>query len=353
MAAWLKRQNKPELQELAEKAGMTGHIHNLNKTDLVETLDLHLSAAPASVRNDPAFSSYYESHHRASPATKREPNSSAPRATATPEPPATTTKRPAKRRQTTVGAAEESAEQAVVKAEGAAKKTVAKSKAKTEGVFAKTPDRIRDLAARVPLPSSPQAVTSLIERSSAAFNDRVTCLVERSGLPNATASTRAMLGGVQAITTLFALFEAGALNRALIPFRHAFFLPLPYFDSVSIKFPDLFVLLTSAFWAPVLLWSALALFIPTAAGYLFNISATQGRDRKYRYAVDPVVFNVAKAVGLWVFYVRGWEGRDELVDPRVSGTVDGGVVGGVPAMFVGALIGGGLGVWEGVVRGQR
>ena len=194
-------------------------------------------------------------------------------------------------------------------------------------------------------------MTSLIERGSARFSEAASNALEKSGIPNATESTRQLLGTAPAVTATFALVEALALNKALIPFRFAFALPIPFVGVFNISLPDLFVLLTSGFWAPVLLWFTLSLLLPVTTGWLFNISGTQA-SRKFKYSVDPVVFNITKAVTLWVFYVRGWSNRDEWVDPRTSGTVDGAIVGGVPAMFLGSLIGGSVGVWEGVVRGQ-
>lgn len=336
LAALRAPENRPLTRE-------NSNVHSLNKTDLIEALDMHLQADSTRLRDNPAFEHYYETLNRSSP----RPNTGAPRATATPEPPRTE-KRVTKRRQTAVGVAKDTA----ADASETVKKTATKTKKHSDGVLAKTPQSIQKLAAKVPLPSSPQAVTSLIEKSSAKFNETLSTTLDKSGIPTATASTRAMLGGVHAITTLFALFEAASLNRAIIPYRHAFTVAVPALGTFRIKFPDFFILLTAEFWKPVLLWATLALFLPTTAGWLFNISGNQGGSRRYRYSVDPVVFNTMKAVCLAVFFGSGWANRDEYVDPRTSGTVDGAVMGGWWAMLVGSCVCAGLGVWEGVVRGQ-
>lgn len=329
-------------------------------------LDLHLRAAPTSVRDNPAFKGYYDSYTRSSP-VKREAQTSAS-AGATDAEPKEKEKKPAKRRQTNVGTVAESAGEAASKAKD--KGTEVASKAKDKGTevasrakdksaesASRTPKSLQKLASRMPLPSSPQAVTSMIERQSRAFGKQVDGMLNRSGIPDATASTREMLSSVHAVTTILLLLEAVALNGTLIPSRHAFDLPLPFLNALTggapakldVRFPDLFVLLTADFWAPTLLWLTISTLIPAVSGWMVNLTQAHGVSRKHQYAVDPVVFNVVKGVMAWLVFVRRWQ-IGGLVDPKVAGTVDGCIWGGVWGMIVASGAGAFAGVWEGVLK---
>ena len=337
---------------------------DLLRNDVIDLLDTHLQTAGPEIRRDPRFAPYFAALQRNEMAeygspVKREPNTSIPRASADPSPPPAKEKRPANRRKTLPASEPVQAAADTAKDAGqVATRTASRSKSKAENALSKTPRSLQKLAAQMPLPSSPQAVTNLIERSSTRLTTTVGNAFEKSGIPDATEATRAQASSVQSVTALFTIFEAAAINWALIPWRAAFDLPLPVlgpllFDEsfVTIKFPDLFVLLTAKFWKPFTLWAVLGMIAPLFFGWLFNFSTHASASRKYRYAIDPVVFNATKGMGAWLVWAKRWTANG-WVEPAASGAVDGSLKGGWMGLVVASAVGVGTGVWEGVLRGQ-
>jgi len=133
--------------------------------------------------------------------------------------------------------------------------------------------------------------------------------------------------------------------------------PLPVVGSLAIKVPDLFALLTYAFWGPVELWVGTSVVAPVVAGWVVNFrrgeggraeggSEEGGRDggRGEGWRVDPLVFSLVKGLVVWVVYARkGLGGESRAV-------VEEGVPGGVVGMLVGAGVGGIVSLWEGAGR---
>lgn len=106
---------------------------------------------------------------------------------------------------------------------------------------------------------------------------------------------------------------------------------------ISILIPDLFALLTSAFWGPAALWLSTSLLLPLMAAWFFNF--TEG-GRNY----DPLSYNVTKALLAWVVYVRGGVGGSS------RGVVEKGVPGGSQGLLIGAGIGVLASLYEAVLK---
>lgn len=100
----------------------------------------------------------------------------------------------------------------------------------------------------------------------------------------------------------------------------------------ALKIPDLFALLTMAFWGPVGLWLVTSLFLPLAGAWFFNFSSARG--------YDPMSFHVVKALMAWIVYARkGYSGQSRV-------KVEQGVPGGVTGMMVGAGVGALVSFWD-------
>lgn len=138
-------------------------------------------------------------------------------------------------------------------------------------------------------------------------------------------------------------------------------LPLRYLGTVpgnhllgtspyAVRIPDLFVLLTGAFWAPVTVWFVVSVLLPLLGGYFFNLTlhATRRASGRGGRQVDPVAFSLARGLCAWLVYGRGVTGGWASV--RVVGRVEGSVPGGWRGVCVGAGVGGVMAVYEAVLR---
>lgn len=126
----------------------------------------------------------------------------------------------------------------------------------------------------------------------------------------------------------------------MLPLRYLTTLPavpaLGLTTEFAIKIPDLFALLTLAFWGPVGLWFLTSIALPLLGGWFINLKGEGG--------YDAVSFNAVKALVSWVVYVRnGVSGPSKAV-------VEKGVPGGSAGMLIGAGIGGLAGLYEAVLR---
>lgn len=107
-------------------------------------------------------------------------------------------------------------------------------------------------------------------------------------------------------------------------------------EEFPIKIPDLFALVTGAFWGPVLLWVVTSIVLPLVGAWFVNFKGDGG--------YDAVSFNVVKGLVAWIVYVRaGVGGESRKVVMR-------GVPGGGVGLLVGAGVGGLAGFYEAVLR---
>ena len=108
-----------------------------------------------------------------------------------------------------------------------------------------------------------------------------------------------------------------------------------------------------SFWAPVTLWLVTGVVLPLAGAYFFNLTrraaaAAAARGRRGGGLVDPLAFNVARALLAWLVYAKGVTGG--WASPVSVGRVEGSVPGGWRGMCVGAGVGGLMSVYEAVLR---
>lgn len=163
---------------------------------------------------------------------------------------------------------------------------------------------------------------------------------------------RENLSSVHAVHTTLLLLEALALQREILPWRHAFDIPplaVIGTPSIPVALPDLFLLLTGFFWSTTLLWAATNVVVPLVFAYFYNLSTTtvrRGGQRVQvaRYTADPLTFSVVKAVTTYVVYERGYSWG--LWGGQVSYRVEHAVFGGWWGMLIGSGVGGLAGLYE-------
>jgi hypothetical protein len=112
--------------------------------------------------------------------------------------------------------------------------------------------------------------------------------------------------------------------------------------------PDLFVLLTTSFWAPFLTWLVTALVVPITNATLFNLVATtvtskDGSERK----ADPLTFAVTKALVAYLVHYKGFT-FGGLFHPKTVAVVGTSV--GRDLQLIDASIGGIAALWEGILK---
>ncbi|TPX10767.1 uncharacterized protein E0L32_008336 [Thyridium curvatum] len=325
--SWLTRQRKSDLSDLAQRLGLKDYATQ-KKAELEQALDDFLSENSARYQSDSTLAPYYNSRARAigSPVKKEAPELKV-----------------AKRRQTK-----------------AQEEVPADSEDEPTGMstaLARTPGRALSLASRIPLPASPADVAHAVDRSTLAVRERVTSIYHDSGIPEVTQITRESLSTVHAILFVISAFELFRLRPEVLADRYAFTIPaIPFLrtSDYPVHIPDMFLLLTSSFWSPVLLWAFSSTIVPAIFGYFFNLSAAShtGRGRKahqLEYAVDPLVFSIAKAILTYAIYEQGvsfWG----LVDQDSVARINSAIYGGWRGVIVGTFVTGLVSVYDAVLK---
>lgn len=223
-----------------------------------------------------------------------------------------------------------------------------------------------DSAQRHRLPPSPAVVTEAIERQTTAWRQSIGEAWEGSGVQEQSNSLRTTLSSVKAVEVIVTLLEAFSLIREVLPLRYLATIPsieAVHSPAVPIKVPDLFVLVDSAFWAPVSLWILTSVLLPLTVAYFFNISlqvtqsgssGVQTRRRSssassVQTTFDPLSFNIAKAIAAYIVYAHGftfWNiyGRDAITTVNAS----------IPFQYAGILTGAAIGtvgtLYEAILR---
>ncbi len=209
----------------------------------------------------------------------------------------------------------------------------------TTALATRTPTRALALARSVPLPVSPFVLANQIETHTSSLSTSLTTYINASRLPGALENLRASLSTVTSIELLILFIEAWGLRAQVLPLRYLTTLPaVPALGigEYAIKIPDLFALVTMAFWGPVGLWVITSIALPLLGGWFINLKGEGG--------YDAVSFNAVKALAAWIVYVRGGVGGESM------GVVEKGVPGGSVGMLVGAGIGGLAGLYEAVLK---
>lgn len=225
---------------------------------------------------------------------------------------------------------------------------------------ARTPGRALSLASRIPLPATPADVASAVDRGTLAVRERVASIYADSGITEVTQATRETLSTVTSVLFSVAAFELYFLRPEILADRYAFTIPAISLLGTSdypVYVPDMFLLLTSSFWNPALLWAFTSVVIPSLFGYFFNLSAahhttgrvTRARSSQPEYVVDPLTFSIVKAVLSYVIFAQGvnfWGLVDDLSVARINKAIYGGWKG----VLVGSAITGLVSVYDAVLR---
>lgn len=176
---------------------------------------------------------------------------------------------------------------------------------------------MRSVRSALDVPPSPAVVTDAIDRQTAKMREGIEHVWTASGVLERSHALRASLSSLKAIEAVVLFLEGGSVLKELVPLRYLTTLPAVEAvkaPAISIKVPDVFVLLTGAFWAPFTLWLLTGLFLPLVAAYFFNLSwqaatgGAQGPVRRGRSAAssrasfDPLAFNIAKALLVYKVY---------------------------------------------------
>ncbi|KAK3670850.1 hypothetical protein LTR78_009294 [Recurvomyces mirabilis] len=200
---------------------------------------------------------------------------------------------------------------------------------------------------RLPVPASPADVANLAEYETTQLYAGLNDLYSVSGVPETIDYIRETCSSVSGIQTSIQLLEALCLQRAVLPWLY-----LTELNStirrlglggpvVKLYYPDLFALLSSTFWAPTLIYATTAIFLPSLFAYFFNLTLRDikrhgARVTVARYTLDPLTFNIVKAVLTYVVYARGVGGQ--IVGEGNVGVVENAMVGGYQGMLVGNFV---------------
>ena len=224
-----------------------------------------------------------------------------------------------------------------------------------------TPGRsLSQVAARIPLPATPADVANAVDRSTVAMRKHVTTIYQESGITEASYATREALSTVASVLFFVSSFELWNIRTEILANRYAFTIPaLGLFGTSDhpVYLPDMFLILTSSFWSPLLTWALTSVIMPTLAGYFFNLSAastssgpgTRSRAHAPEYDVDPLTFSIAKALMSYVVYAQGVTFGGLLSEVSIE-RLNSSVYGGYKGILVGTAITGIVSIYDAVLR---
>ncbi|KAI9830591.1 MAG: hypothetical protein M1826_004617 [Phylliscum demangeonii] len=336
VSPWLRGQRKTELLELAAAAGLENY-ERLRKAELEIALDEFLREDENEVvlSSIPLFDQFY--HDRSGLPVKRDSVSASGPVASDRE-----GKGIRMRTRRVTRAAEEMGETIAIAVQ-------------------QTPQRTRSLIQSLSLPPSPAVVVDAIDSSTAELRMKVGDVWERAAIVERAESLRELLSSVVSIEALVLAVEAFGLSSEILPFKYAFTLPTVaglQSSGSSVWLPDLFLLLSSSFWAPLMLWVSTSLFAPLLLAYFFNLTLkTRGGHMPSRthgltppaYQFDPLTFNVAKALVTYLIYIQdarlwGFIGAESVDVVRTA------VPGGPSGILIGASLGAISSIYEAVLR---
>ncbi|CAK4033707.1 hypothetical protein DOTSEDRAFT_69097 [Lecanosticta acicola] len=358
--SWLQRQRKQALIDLAAEAGLK-QDEDLRKDEIVENLNAHLQQNATALSRVRAFEDYY-GKRRATPGRPPRESTAAflPRADeveveaevksvvkrggkrATKVKPEPEDEGPVSSPIRAAAAAASTAKNAIATVSSALSPTALSPSAQLTSTSYTPAPRMRRRS-ELPGPPSPADVADIVEHESSKVVAGIRHLYARSGITENIEYLREVCSSVVAVQFTFLLIEAFALQRRLMPWRFAFSIPSTGFTpTISVQYPDLFILLTGFYWSTAFLWSATSVFIPLVFAYFYNLTI---RDVKRgnlrvsvaRYAADPLTFNVVKALATWLVYSRGVSFG--FIDAEVSERVDLAMFGGSTLVLIGSGIG--------------
>jgi hypothetical protein len=207
----------------------------------------------------------------------------------------------------------------------------------------------------VPLPPSPAVIANEVDRRTAVIRSKIADAYEESGISDKAQAARETLSTVTAVHAIISAFELYNLRKELLADRYAFTIPaIKYLSSEEhpVKIPDLFLLLTSSFWGPAMLWAVTTFIIPLSAAYFFNLTSkprSRSHASHFNYTFDPMTFNIVKALLVYLIF-----GQDVafggLVDLEYVARINSALYGGWPGVLVGTGIGGLVTLYEAIIK---
>jgi hypothetical protein len=206
----------------------------------------------------------------------------------------------------------------------------------------RTPGRPRRRESQ--LPASPADVAALAEYETSQLYAGLNDLYSVSGIPETIDSVRDVCSSVTGVQLFIFLLEAYALNQHVLPWTYITdmtFLESLGLPRVAVYFPHFFQILEGGFWFKTMLWSTTSFFIPTLFAYFFNLTIREvkrhgARISVARYTIDPLTFNVIKALTTYIVFVRR-VGADWL-GPMTVSEVGNAQFGGPQGVLIGSGI---------------
>ncbi|KAI1751744.1 hypothetical protein F4782DRAFT_547464 [Xylaria castorea] len=335
--SWLQRQRKTDLVELAQYTGLKNY-DSLKKVELELVLDEYLAENAATFQLDPKLANYYASRARTvgSP-IKKDIDGPVEKL------------KVSRRRVTKV--IEEPAAPVTDSSE--------EEPSTTSMAIAHTPARALSLASRIPLPATPADVALAVDRSTVALRTRVASVYKESGITEATHATRETLSTVTSVLFAISAFELYFLRPEILADRYAFTIPAFSFLGTSdypVFVPDMFLLLTSSFWSPALLWAFTSTILPSIAGYFINMTTGAHQGRVVRRGsqvpdavVDPLTFSIVKAIISFVVYGQGVTFGGWVNEVSIA-RINSAIYGGYKGILTHAAISGIFSIYDAVLK---
>lgn len=212
------------------------------------------------------------------------------------------------------------------------------------------PARRLTFASSVPLPPSPAVVADQIDRQTAKVRSSLAKVYNDSGIVESVDNFRDRISTTAFIQTAAIIIELAGLQEHVLPIKYLSMIPASETlgtPAIPLKVPDLFVMLTSDFWATSLLWLATSIVLPMAISYFFNLrlKAKSGgirhaKDVHPSAQYDPLTFHLAKGLIAWLVYGKhltllGWPASE--TSAKIDYFMPGGYQGVLVASGIGAI----------------
>lgn len=211
--------------------------------------------------------------------------------------------------------------------------------------------RVSRATPSVVLPPSPAAVADEIETRTNQIMDSAKSAIDSTDIKETALNVRDRMSNVISVNATSLSLEALLLLAAVIPVTYE--LAIPAIEALgtaatTYTVPDLFVVLTSSFWAPFLTWFATALALPIVNGLLFNfVAVSVSATEEASYQVDPLTFAVTKALIAYLVHYKNFSFGGVLGSSAIA-TVGDSV--GRELQIIGSFIGIIAAIWEATLR---
>jgi len=195
---------------------------------------------------------------------------------------------------------------------------------------------------------SPATVTDNIERGANAIMASAREVVQRAEIRETAAGVRDKLSNVISVNVVSLSIEAALLFAAVIPITYE--ITLPAIDAIgypSTRYivPDLFVLFTTSFWAPFMVWLLTTVVLPGLNAVVFNLVSTSNKEGA-AYKADPLTYSVTRALCVYLVHYKGFTFGGLLGQAAVANV---GNTVGRELQMIGAAIGGIAALWVGIL----